>query len=215
MGGGAVEDAAAAGGKEGVAAKEMGLPACLQQVAEVGLGVAGGVPNFHLALPERPAAAFAYGVGGVGDVVVGVNAAVGELADELGQAGGVVGVVVGNPDLAQRQAVGFQVAYYGGGIAGVDADGFVALLEQPDVVVGKGWDRGDFEHDGDVNKLTKGWPIASLHSILHDKGAADDCCGLCSEFGVERDFDCGGVSVLFFYSAPPAAAGAGAAFAAG
>jgi len=54
---------------------------------------------------------------------------------------------VGNPDLAQRQAVGFQVACYGGGVAGVDADGFVALLEQPDVVVGKGWDRSDFEHD--------------------------------------------------------------------
>ena len=66
MGGGAVENAAAACGKEGVAAEEPGLPARLQQVAEVGLGVAGGVPNVHLALPERAAAAFAYGVGGMG-----------------------------------------------------------------------------------------------------------------------------------------------------
>ena len=127
------EDAAAAGGKQGVAGKN--VSAAVKEIAQMAGGMAGGVPDFGgEALPDNQAA-FSDGIGGGGNVAAAADAAIGKGGQQLGNAGGVVAVGMGDPDVIERQAAGGEIFEYGFGCAGVDADDAAAAGNQPDVVV--------------------------------------------------------------------------------
>ena len=98
-------------------------------------GVAGSVPDFGVqALPGNQAA-FANGIGGGGNVAAAADAALGKGGQQFGDAGGVVAVGMGDPDVIERQAAGGEIFEYRFGGAGVDADGAAAAGDEPDIVV--------------------------------------------------------------------------------
>jgi len=138
----AFEQSAAAGGKQGVAAKQH-VRAVVSQVVE---GMtwyrqnrkALSVPFGHVAISNR--------FGNAVDMRRADNAQVRPFGRECSEPACVVGMMVGDEHRAQLQLLCAQKCRERGGVAGVDGAGFAVLVQNPDIIVGKGFYRSDGRH---------------------------------------------------------------------
>ena len=136
---GSLEQATAAGGEEGIAAKNE----VRADIGEVPAGVAGDLPGVELQaeLGNFHRLALAQPMGEAGDVLGGRsvhgNVVVGA---QCRHAAGVVGVMVRDEDGGQAQAAGDERRAHRGGLGRVDHHGVAAIVQQPDIVIAQSGD---------------------------------------------------------------------------
>ena len=86
---------------------------------------------------------------------------------QLGNASGVIGVVVGDQNVPQRQSVLGQGGAHWRCVARIHHQGIVAVVQQPDVVIGERGDRKELHGAG-----AGGWP-QWIENAAHRSGGAE------------------------------------------
>ncbi|MDT4864872.1 hypothetical protein FQZ97_996460 [compost metagenome] len=149
---GALEQAAAAGGEQGIATEQqraLGIPVVVGDMAQ---GMAGDLEYLELESQDAHHIAVHQGLVTGGDrfpLRAKHPGAAGRF--QLGDTADMVAMVVGDQDVGQRPVgMGLQPGQHRRGVTGVDhrAAAGCGVLQQPEVVVGKGGKRVDLDHEG-------------------------------------------------------------------
>ncbi len=164
----ALEQAAAAGGKQGVTAKQR----VMADIADVAAGMPGSVEHLEAetAWIQGDGITLANGMGEGGDALMGraVDRDLIALHQFLHTAR-VIPMVVGDQDGDRLQVVLFQPRDHRIGIARVD-NGHVVVVpatDEPDIIVVEGVDASNFQHGHKPVRLSEHWaPLYTMKRLL-------------------------------------------------